>query len=346
MAFKVLITEPIHHKGIEFLEENGYEVMMGTGFEEEKVLREAADCDGILTRNGQITEKVLKACPKLRVVSMHGVGVDCIDVEAATRLGIQVTNAAQSNQTSVAEYTIGLILMLAKRSIAYNNGLKSGDMDVRKLFGSDVAGKTLGIIGLGNIGTQVAKMAANGLNMRVIGYNRHIPKSQNTDFGVLTNNMDEVISSADFLSLHLPGSSATKHLIGARELALMKPDAFLINTGRGEVIDESALIDVLREKKIRGAALDVFEGNLPKQDNPLLSMENVIVTPHTAAFTTEALERMAYQAALGIVEVLENRPVTYAVNQVHDHFNENQKISRIMDYFYHEFGYQSKTENS
>lgn len=339
MAYKVLVTEPINQKGIEYLTQQGYEVKMGTGFAEETVLSEAADCDAILTRNGRITEKVLKACPKLKVVSMHGIGVDCIDVEAATKLGIQVTNAAMSNQTSVAEYAIGLILMLAKHSITYNNGLKSGDMDVRKLFGSDVSGKTLGIIGMGNIGTQVARMAAHGLNMKVIGYSRHVTKATKTDFGVLTNDMDTVIASADYLTLHLPGTASTKHLIGARELSLMKPDAFLINTGRGEVIDEAALIKLLREKRISGAALDVFEGNLPKQDNPLLAMENVIVTPHTAAFTTEALERMAYQAALGIVEILEGLPVTYPVNKIHDTFEENKNISEVMDFFRHEFGF-------
>ncbi len=340
MAYKVLVTEPINQKGIDFLIQQGYEVLMGTGPAEETLLSEAVDCDGILTRNGRITERVLKACPRLKVVSMHGVGVDCIDVEAATKLGIQVTNAANSNQTSVAEYAIGLILMLAKHSITYNNGLKSGDMDVRKLFGSDVGGKTLGIIGMGNIGTQVARMAAHGMNMKVIGYSRHVNKETKTDFGVLTNDLDAVLASADYLTLHLPGGASTKHLIGERELSLMKPGAFLINTGRGEVIDEAALIKALSEKRIKGAALDVFEGNLPKQDNPLLSMENVIVTPHTAAFTTEALERMAYQAALGIVEVLEGLPVTYAVNKIHDAFEENKNISKVMDFFRHEFGYK------
>lgn len=339
MAYKVLVTEPVNQKGIDYLEQQGYEVQMGTGPAEETLLKEAADCDGVLTRNGRFTERVLMACPKLKVVSMHGVGVDCIDVEAATKLGIQVTNAAMSNQTSVAEYAIGLILLLAKHSITYNNGLKSGDMDVRKLFGNDVGEKALGIIGMGNIGTQVAKMAAHGLNMKVIGYSRHVSKTTKTDFGTLTNDMDAVISSADFLTLHLPGGSSTKHLIGARELSLMKPNAFLINTGRGEVIDEAALIEVLQANHIKGAALDVFEGNLPSKDNPLLTMENVIVTPHTAAFTTEALERMAYQAALGIVEVLEGLPVTYAVNKIHDNFEENKNISKVMDFFRHEFGY-------
>lgn len=340
MAYRVLITEPVNEKGLDFLREQGYELVMGSGPDEETLIKECHDCDGALTRNGKFTARVFDHCPKLKVVSMHGVGVDGIDVEAATERGIQICNAADSNQRSVAEYAIGLILMLAKHSVTYNNGLKTGDMSVRQLYGNDVSGKTLGIIGMGNIGTQVARMAANGLGMKVIGYSRRISKKQKTDFGYLTPDMDEVISSADFLSLHLPGTASTKKMLNAERLSKMKESAFLINTGRGEVIDEAALIKMLQEKKLRGAALDVFEGNLPKPDNPLLSMDNVIVTPHTAAFTTEALERMSYQAALGIVEVLENRPVTYAVNKIKDNFEENKDITAVMDFFRHEFNYR------
>lgn len=182
-------------------------------------------------------------------------------------------------------------------------------------------------------------MAANGLGMNVIGYSRRISKKQKTDFGYLTPDIEEVISSADFLSLHLPSSDGTRHTLDAHRLSLMKESAFLINTGRGEVIDEGALIKALQNGKLRGAALDVFEGNLPKADNPLLFMDNVIVTPHTAAFTTEALERMSYQAALGIVEVLEKRPVTYAVNKIKDNFEENKDIVAVMNFFRHEFNY-------
>ena len=329
MRKKVLITEAVSDVGLNFLRENGYELVIGTGPSEATLLKECPDCDGALTRNGKFTAQVFDACPKLKVVSMHGIGVDGIDVDAATVRGIQVCNAAESNQRSVAEYAIGLILMLAKQSVTYHNGLKNGKMmDVRKVYGSDVSGKTLGIIGMGNIGTQVARMAAHGLGMNVIGYSRRITKEQKMDFGVLTPDMKLVISSADYLSLHLPGSGSTQKLLSAEKLSWMKSSAFLINTGRGEVIDESALIQMLQEKRLRGAALDVFEGNLPKEDNPLLSMDNVIVTPHTAAFTTEALERMSYQAALGIVEVLEQRPVTYAVNKLSDNFEENKEIGR------------------
>lgn len=316
MAHQVLITEPVNESGLNYLREQGCTLIMGTGPDEETLLKECRDCDGALTRNGKFSKRVFEACPKLKVVSMHGVGVDGIDVDAATQKGIQVSNAAQSNQKSVAEYTIGLILLLAKHTIVYNNGLKNNDMSVRKLCGNDVCGMTLGIIGMGKIGNRVAQMASRGLEMKVVGYNRHITQRQETEFGYLTPDMDEVISNADYLSLHLPGTDKTQHIIDARRLSLMKESAYLINTGRGEVIDEAALIKALQEGKIRGAALDVFEGNLPKADNPLLSMDNVITTPHTAAFTAEALDRMSCQAAQGIVEVFDHQPVTYPINML------------------------------
>ena len=166
MGYRVLITEAVNEKGLNYLREQGYELVMGTGPEEETLLKECRDCDGALTRNGKFTRKVFENCPKLKVVSMHGVGVDGIDVDAATEMGIQICNAAESNQQSVAEYAIGLILMLAKHSVAYNKGLKTGDMSVRQMYGSDVSGKTLGIIGMGNIGTKVARMAANDRQQR------------------------------------------------------------------------------------------------------------------------------------------------------------------------------------
>ena len=140
---KVLVTEPINEKGIDLLKEHGFEVVNGTGIDPETLVREGKDCDGILTRNAHLTGEIMDQCPKLKVISMHGVGVDCIDVEAATKRGIQVTNAASSNKRAVAEYTIGLILMLAKGSIDYNNEFKEGNMEIRKRLGENVSGKTL-----------------------------------------------------------------------------------------------------------------------------------------------------------------------------------------------------------
>ena len=317
MGKKVLITEAVNEKGLDFLREQGYELVMGTGPSEETLLRECVDCDGALTRNGKFTRKVLESCPKLKVVSMHGVGVDGIDVDAATDLGIQITNANDSNSTSVAEYAIGLLLMAAKHMVIYNNGTKAGKKDeVRKIYGNDVCGKTLGLVGWGKIGKKVVDIASKGLGMKVIAYSRRISEKQETEFGCLTPDMKEVFANADYISLHLPGSAATHHMINAELIGLMKPNAILINCGRGEVVEESALIRALQEGKIQGAALDVVETNLPADDNPLLKMDNVIVTPHTAAFTTEALENMSYQAALGVYETLEGKPVTFPINHL------------------------------
>ncbi len=315
MSYKVLITEPVNAMGIDFLKEQGYEVIMGTGASEEILLKECVGVDGVLTRNGKFTAKVFESCPTLKVVTMHGIGVDGIDVDAATTHGVQICNAAESNQTSVAEYAMGLILAHAKHITYYNNGTKADDMaTVRKLFGNDIHGKTLGVIGTGTIGTKVCRMAAHGFNMKVIGYSRRITERQDTDWGYLTPDMEEVISSADFLSLHLPSNPGTSKILSADRLDLMKPTAYLINTGRGECVDEKHLIKMLQEGKIKGAALDVFETNLPESDNPMLKMDSVIATPHTAAFTHEALDNMSYQAALGIYETLEKLPVTYPIN--------------------------------
>lgn len=319
MSFNVLLTEPINKVGVELLLQHGCNIKIGTDLSENTIIREAADCDAILTRNAIITERILSSCPRLKVVSMHGVGVNGIDIEASTRLGIQITNAAKSNQSSVAEYTIGLILSLAKHINLYHKELQIGNWNIRQIHGIDLAGKTLGIIGMGQIGTEVAKKAFYGLDMRVIGYKRSLSVPTATDYAVLTPDMEKVIGTSDFLSLHLPATPSTNHLIGKKELSFMKPSAYLINTGRGEVIDEAALTDCLVNNRIAGAAIDVFDGGIPDMANPLLHMPNVIVTPHTAAFTSQALDRMAYQSALGVIETLEQKTVTFPVNRPQIH---------------------------
>ena len=172
MSYKVLITEDINEAGKELLREQGYEIRMGTGIDEETVLKEASDCDAILTRNATISRRIMENCPKLKAVSMHGVGVNGIDVKSATELGIQVTNAAKANQNSVAEYTIGLILLLAIRTFEYNEGLKAGHWGIRSICGMYLVCKTLGIIGVGPIGTMFANKAFYGLGTNGFVHNR------------------------------------------------------------------------------------------------------------------------------------------------------------------------------
>lgn len=314
MKRRVLLTEEIHEGGIRLLRDSGYDVRMGTGIDESTLLREIQDCDAVLTRNAVISERIMRAAPRLKVIAMHGVGVDNIDVDAATALNIQVVNAADSNKNSVAEYTIALILNLAKRIPLYHEELRKGNWSIRKTIGADVAGMTLGIIGMGNIGSLVAQKAALGLGMRVLAYKRNLSHSVPVAHVEYTNQLDKVIREADYLTLHIPGSAATAKLIGARELSLMKPTACLINTARGEVVDEEALYEALSSHRIAGAAIDVFVGGVPAPDHPLFGLDNVLVSPHTAAFAAQSVERMALHSALGVDEVLSGRKPSWPVN--------------------------------
>lgn len=314
MRQKVLITEEIHESGIQYLADRGYELVMGTGTAEETVCREAADCCAILTRNAPITEKVLQAAPDLRVISMHGVGVDIIDLEAAAKRGIYVVNAPGSNSRSVAEYTVGLMLGLARNIPLYDREMRGGNSEIRRTVGLDLGGKTLGIVGMGNIGAKVAQIASLGFGMRVIGYKRRV--AAHIQDGIeWTDSMERVLREADFLSLHVPYTPATEKLIGEKELAMMKPGAFLINTARGEVLDGGALVRSLESGHLAGAALDVFTGAFPGKDHPLMRFPNVIITPHTAAFTTDSLQRMSLTAAVGVDEVLSDREPSHPVNE-------------------------------
>lgn len=314
MIKKILIPEPIHPRGMAFLQEKGYEVVKGSGNQEDVVCREVQGCDAVLTRNAVISEKVMRSSGQLRVVAMHGVGVDLIDVAAATKLGIQVVNAKDSNKLAVAEFTIGLIIDLSRNVLLYDKELRKGNWQVRRTLGMDLEGRTLGIIGMGSIGSLVAHKAVLGLGMRVLAYKRDASGASPMAGVTYTQDMDEVLKEADFLSLHVPFTADTKMLIGRRELSLMKPGAYLVNTARGEIVDNRALYEALRDKVIAGAALDVFPGEVPDQNDPLLSLDNVILTPHAAAFTEQSVSRMSLYAATGIHEVLSGQTPTRPVN--------------------------------
>ena len=314
MSYKVLVTEAIHPKGMAFLADNGFDIKIGTSIAEDVVFREAERCDAILTRNAVISERVMRASRPLKVGAMHGVGGDLIDVAAATRLGIQVVNAKDSNKATVAEFTIGLMVALSRNILLYDKELRNGNWQIRHTLGMDLEGRTLGIIGMGAIGTLVAKKAVQGFSMRVLAYKRDLKDAQAVEGVRYTSNLDEVLRTADFLSLHVPYSPVTKNMIGTRELSIMKSGAFFINTARGEVVDIQALYGALRDKKLAGAALDVFPGGKPDESDPLFNLPNVIMTPHAAAFSEQSVSRMSLHAALGIHEVLSGQTPTWPVN--------------------------------
>ncbi len=315
MTYRILVPEAIHQRGMAFLLEKGYHIKQGSSPNEDTVAKEVEDCDAILTRNAIISERVMRSSKQLKVVAMHGVGVDLIDVEAATRLGIQVVNAKDSNKLAVAEFTIGLLIALSRNLLLYDKGLRAGNWQIRRTLGTDLEDKTLGIIGMGAIGSLVAQKAVTGLDMNVIAFKRDAKDAPSMPGVTYTSNMDDVLRTADYLSLHIPSTSATQKLIGRRELSLLKPSAFLINTARGEVVDSQALYEALRDKKIAGAALDVFPGEVPDPSDPLLTLDNVILTPHAAAFTEQSVARMSLYAASGIHEVLSGQAPTRPVNR-------------------------------
>ncbi len=315
MAYRVLIPQDVAQPGKDYLRERGYEIKMGSGITAEAIAADVADCDAILARTAPFPARVFEAGKKLKVISRHGVGYDNIDVTKATELGIWVTFAPESNANTVAEHTIGCILTLARNFIQLDRETRTGNWGVRdKLLGTDLATKMLGIVGLGKIGRCVARKASHGLDMRVVGCDPFLKPGQIAEFAAPAPSMEEVFSVADFVTLHIPGGASNKGAVGKKQFALMKKTAFFINASRGDVVVESDLIDALRNGTIAGAAIDVYEKEPPQKDNPLLSMNNVLLTPHNASQTRECMIRMALHAAQGIDEVLSGKCPTWPVN--------------------------------
>lgn len=315
MAYKILIPQDVSEAGKRYLRDRGYEIKMGSGISVQTLQDEVGDCHGILARMARYPAEVLRAGTHLKVIGRHGVGVDNIDVEAATELGIYVTNAPESNAGSVAEHTIGLIIAAARHFVQCDAALRYGNFEIRnQLFGNDIEGKVLGLIGVGRVGRLVARKAARGLSMKVIGYDPFIDPALVPEVE-FTESIENVLKNADFVSLHLPVNDTTMGLIDKIRLLKMKPSAYLINVARGGIVRENDLIEILSEKRIAGAALDVFAEEPPSPSNPLLKLDNVTVTPHNAALTRECMDRMAVHAAQGIDEVLAGRTPTWPVNK-------------------------------
>jgi len=314
---KVLIPQDITEAGKLYLLDKGYEIKMGSASDEETISKEVVDCDAILVRTAKITRKIMEAGKCLKVIARHGVGVDTIDVQAATDLAIQVTNGPLSNFESVAEHTVAFILGCGHNLIEMDKNVRNNNWEARDLIQlSEINGKVLGLIGLGKIGLSVAQKSALGLGMKVIGYSRHAKKEDVPEYLELADTMESVFEKADFVSLHIPATNETRNSIDMKYFKLMKKSAFLINTARGEIINEKDLYKVLVNKTIKGAALDVLSSEPPEKDNPLLSLDNIIFSPHYGAHSKETFDRMGLHAAIGIDEVLCGKKPTWPVNQL------------------------------
>ena len=312
---KVLLFEEMDSRGVDHLREHA-EVVFASSLDEQALLSEVTDVDGIVIRaNGSVTRRLIEAAPKLKVIGRHGVGLETIDIGAATEHGVYVVNTPTANVESVAEHAVGMMIVLAKRMREGDLALREGRWSVRyDYIGFELKGRTLGVVGIGRIGFRVAEICRS-LGMRLVYYDAVENHLAEESLRARRVELAELLRGSDVVSLHVPLTPATRHLIGAEELALMKPEALLINTSRGGVVDTAALLAALDSGRPGAAGLDVFEDEPLPADHPILRRNDVVVTPHMAAHTTDALYRMA-MVAEDVVAVLEGRRPKHPVNEV------------------------------
>jgi D-3-phosphoglycerate dehydrogenase len=310
---RVLLTDPIDASGEDLLRSRGAEVVRAPEGSADTIRRLAARADGLIIRS-RLPEDIFEAAPQIRAVMIHGTGTDLVPLEAATATGVPVANLPGVNAQSVAEYCVMAMLMLARNIRAITEAMRAKPWDeARELAAAarEVSGLTLGIVGVGEIGSRVAKICRQGFGMRVLGHQRHLdrlpPEAEAADLDVL-------VAQSDFVVLACPLTPETKHLFNAARLAAMKPGAWLVNVGRGPVVDESALVEALFEKRIAGAMLDVYEHYRIQEGHPLFALENVILTPHLAGSTRESRARAAVRAADELLRMLAGERPAHLVN--------------------------------
>jgi D-3-phosphoglycerate dehydrogenase len=315
--YNVLVTARSFGKNgseaVNLLEQHGFTVTRGGG---DRPLTSAelallvVEADALIAGNDQVDAEVIEAGNKLKIISRYGVGVDNVDLAAATAKGIPVTNTPGTNEQSVADLVFGLMLAAARQIPTVVEHVRTGGWNRR--LGTEVWGKTLGIIGFGKIGRGVAHRS-KGFDMRVLVHDVCVDENAENEFGVTFVSREEVIRQADFLSLHTPCTPETRNMICAAQLEMMKPSAILINTARGGLIDEKALVEAIRNKAIAGTALDVLEHEPPK-NRELLELDNVLITSHIGGYTTEAINAMSMLAAENVIQGLAGNFLELAVN--------------------------------
>jgi D-3-phosphoglycerate dehydrogenase len=304
MNQSVLICDQVAPILNDILQKNGLKITYEPEITPDQIKEKIGDFDIVVVRSRtKITKEMIDRANKCKIIARVGVGLDNIDVDAAKTKGIRVINAVEGAMNAVAELVLGLMLSLAREIPRADREIRNGKWLKKELMGTELSGKYLGIVGLGNIGKKLAKHA-RALNMNIIGYDViPIPEDFSREVGLIKADLDTLISSADYISFHVPFTESTHHLVNSQRLAKMKKNACLINTSRGEIIDENALYDALKEGKIAGAALDVFESE-PATGNKLATLPNVICTPHIGAQTKEAQALAANVIAEKIIMIL------------------------------------------
>jgi D-3-phosphoglycerate dehydrogenase len=312
---KVLLAEPIDEAGMKVLH-GKVDILISPDPSGESVGQLLKEAQGLIVRTAtKVTRPMIESAPHLEVISRTGGGLDNVDIEAATGRNVVVCGVKGPQDRFVAEHAVTLIMALAKQIFYLNKEVRKGNFKSRYDYRPmGLAGKRVGVMGLGRIGRIVAEMCLD-MGMEVWGYDPYLnAKDLHLSGLVFTKEREKIIGTSDFLSLHVPLSPETQGLIGKKELDLMKPTAFLINTSRGEIVDEPALIQALQQGKIAGAGLDVFAKEPPEASHPFFQMENVILTPHTGALTKDAVAQLAEGAAQNILDVLEGRKPSYSIN--------------------------------
>ncbi|MCC7562263.1 MAG: phosphoglycerate dehydrogenase [Methanobrevibacter arboriphilus] len=299
---KVIVADSINQKGIDNLKEVA-EVVVDTDITPEELLNTISEYEAIIVRSRtKVTREVIEKADKLKIIARAGVGVDNVDIEAATEKGIMVVNAPESTSITVAEHTMGMMLTAARKIAIADKSVKEDKWEKSRFMGVELRNKTLGVVGMGRIGSQVVSRC-KAFEMDVIVYDPYLPKEVAKQMGVELADLETVLKVSDFITIHVPLTPETKHLISKKELEIMKDDAFIVNCARGGIIDEDALYDALSNDKIGGAALDVYEEEPPK-GSKLLSLDNLVATPHIAASTREAQRDAAIIVANEVIEVL------------------------------------------
>ncbi len=310
MSLGRVLVEEFQPEVLKWLRERVDLVVVNPWVEPQRWELETGRVDAVISRKGKITrEQMQRSAGRLKIIARTGVGVDPsrVDLEAAKEFKIWVTNQPGSNAVAVAELVFGQMIALVRHTHEANRAVKENRWsDYLKFIGSELAGKTLGIVGMGNIGARVA-LRARAFEMALLVYDPYIPESHVTALGGQWLGLDELLREADFVTIHCPLNRETRGMIGAKELALMKVEAFLINAARGGIVDEEALASILTQRKIAGAALDVIADEPPAKDHPLTKLDNVLWTPHLGAVTLEASERGEWGAAQEVIRVLESK---------------------------------------
>ncbi|MCF6291076.1 MAG: phosphoglycerate dehydrogenase [Desulfobacterales bacterium] len=312
---KVLISDNLAPVGARILRDAGLEVDINTGLAPEELARIIPGYDGLVIRSAtKVTAGIIDAATNLKVIGRAGIGLDNVDIPAASKSGIVVMNAPDGNSTTAAEHAVAMMVSLARNIPQATASMKAGKWEKKLFMGRELTGKTVGVIGIGRIGSIFAERA-RGLKMKVIAYDPHMPKEMVDKLGVELMSLEELCQKADFFSVHVPMTKETRKLISANEFKLMKNDAMFIDCARGGVVDEEALYDALVNGEIAGAALDVFAVEPTTRENcPLLGLDNFIATPHLGASTTEAQENVAVAIAQQMADYLNSGQVTNAVN--------------------------------